>query len=93
MIEENEENNKINEEYYDSIQIKTEKYNNGEYSGEFKEGKREGQGKYTWKTNSIYEGQFKNDNFDGKGVFTWANGEKYIGDFKNGVKEGKGIYE
>ena len=66
--------NEKNDEIYESILIKTEIYNNGKYEGEFKEGKREGHGVYTYNNKSKYEGQFKNDLFDGKGIFTWENG-------------------
>jgi len=33
----------------------------GQYNGEFRQGKREGQGKMIWADGSVFEGQWKND--------------------------------
>ena len=42
---------------------------NGFYVGEWRNGKRHGQGKYTFVNGSYYEGSFKNDKSDGKGIY------------------------
>jgi len=33
----------------------------GQYKGEFRQGKREGQGKMIWADGSVFEGHWKND--------------------------------
>src|SRR6185503_19686974 len=38
------------------------------YTGDFKNGYPEGEGKYTWKNGSTYEGSWKHGLFDGKGT-------------------------
>lgn len=42
-------------------------------SGEFKFGKREGKGVFTWHDGERYEGGFKNDKRDGFGTYYYAN--------------------
>ena len=44
-------------------------YNNGIYSGSFKNNLREGHGKYTYNNNEIYEGKWKNNLKEGKGNY------------------------
>ena len=55
---------------------KLTKYKDGEYEstyeGEFKNDKKEGNGKYTFPNGSIYEGEWKNDVAFGKGKITPA---------------------
>ena len=62
------------------------------YKGEFKEGKANGKGIYTWANGSKYEGEYKDGKMHGKGIITWANGSKYEGEYKDGKMHGKGIY-
>ena len=61
------------------------------YIGDFKEDKRTGKGKYTWKSGEYYEGEFVNGLFEGMGTYHFA-GDKtspYTGLFSGGkiVKE------
>lgn len=67
------------------------------YTGDFKNGYPDGQGKYTWKNGSWYEGAWKNGLFDGQGTLSakteagndsssvttgfWKKG-KYIGKYE-----------
>ena len=77
--------------------VKTEYYDNGDkYVGEWKDGKRHGQGKYTfgngrWKGDK-YVGQFLDDKFHGQGTYTFADGRKYIGQWKDSEKQGRGTF-
>jgi hypothetical protein len=68
--------------------------------GEFREGKRHGQGKCIFANKDIYEGEWKEDLFDGKGKYSYWNPtltqekqiETYEGEWREGVKHGKGLY-
>ena len=77
------------------------------YVGEFKDGKRHGQGTYTWYDpfNKDYEnkyvGQWKDDKQSGQGTWTltcvftlkWKElHAKYVGQWKDGKKHGQGTY-
>ncbi|HNK94126.1 MAG TPA: hypothetical protein PKK42_13900, partial [Leptospiraceae bacterium] len=58
--------------------------------GEFKDGKKNGQGTMKFKDGAVYEGGFRNDKSHGKGVLQFAEGDKYVGDFENGNFNGIG---
>ena len=66
--------------------------NSSNYTGEFKNGMRNGQG--VWisggKPSDIYEGEYENDMKHGFGLYKWANGSSYEGYFKADRKHGKG---
>jgi len=53
-------------------------------------GKKNGQGTYTWANGDRYEGQWRNDSITGKGTFTWHTGEVYTGEWLNDMKHGYG---
>jgi len=44
------------------------------YQGHFKDGKKEGFGKFLWADKAKYEGDFHNNNLEGKGRFVWNDG-------------------
>ena len=77
---------------YKKIIIHTVKYIDGNYTGEIKNGMRDGRGIRIWNDGERYEGDWKFDKRDGKGIYILRTGEKYEGDFKNGEMDGKGIY-
>lgn len=60
------------------------------YVGEHKDGKRHGNGTYTWANGNVYVGDWKDDKEDGTGTYTWANGAVYVGEYKDDKKDGKG---
>ena len=72
----------------------------GCYTGDVKNGKPEGKGKFAyWDNNDtysmVYEGEFSNGTFNGKGKETEKEGERniirvYEGEFKNGNYDGYG---
>jgi hypothetical protein len=69
----------------------TKKYTNGnKYQGNFKDGKRNGYGKFIWATGSKYKGQWVNNKRQGKGEEILADGTSYVGDFNNDQKHGNG---
>ena len=70
----------------------TKIYPNGEYIGEFLNGKENGKGILHIAPGFSYEGDFKNGQQNGRGVYTWPSGDKYEGEFINGEINGKGKY-
>ena len=60
------------------------------YEGEFKNGLRNGQGKYTMSDGFVYEGTWRDDQIQGAGVARYPTGQIYEGQFKQGVPHGKG---
>ena len=60
------------------------------YVGEYKDGKRNGQGTITWSDGKNYVGEFKDGKFNGHGKLTWSDGKKYVGEFKDGEEDGQG---
>ena len=54
------------------------------YVGEYKDGKRNGQGTVTWSDGKNYVGEFKDGKFNGHGKLTWSDGRKYVGEYKDG---------
>jgi len=67
-----------------------------EYHGEFKAGKKDGQGVKTWPNGDRYEGGFADDRKEGVGKYTWGRGpwqgESYEGAFRDDRREGFGTY-
>lgn len=71
----------------------TMKYANGQiYVGDWVDGDREGQGRWTWPDGGFYDGEWKNGKRHGQGTFTWANGSYYEGGWKDGKYNGQGKY-
>ena len=72
-------------------------YANGDkYVGEFMNGKKNGQGSFTfgkgeWEGDKCL-GEWMNDMLNGQGTYTWASGNKYVGEFKDDKKHGQGTY-
>ena len=73
------------------------KWAGDKYVGEWKDGKRTGQGIYTFYNGNIYIGEFKDGKVSGQGTFTFGSGsewsgDKYVGQFKNNKRNGQGTY-
>ena len=56
----------------------------GKYVGEFRDGKRHGQGTFTWASGSKYVGEYRDGKINGQGTYTFANGSKYVGYWNDG---------
>lgn len=70
-----------------------QRWSNGDqYIGEFKEGQRNGRGKFIWKNGTTYEGQFINDEIHGLGSKLFEDTSTYVGDFRNNLFWGLGTY-
>jgi hypothetical protein len=54
------------------------------YEGDYREGKVNGRGRYTWASGSRFEGEFRDDRPNGQGAFTQVNGTVFSGVWKNG---------
>ena len=76
-----------------SLKQKISPQNGTKFEGQFKEGKRNGQGTYTYPDGRKYEGDWKDDKpWNGQEVYTSPIGMKYVGGFKDGKKHGQGTY-
>jgi hypothetical protein len=64
---------------------------NYSYEGEFKNGKKYGQGVETFANGSQYNGSFKNGLRHGMGKFFTTTGYTYTGEWQYGVKQGYGV--
>lgn len=60
------------------------------YEGEYKNGVREGRGKFIHSDGSVMEGSFVNGQFTGEGKVTTEDGHSYIGHFVNYRRHGVG---
>ena len=75
----------------------TQTYEDGSaYVGEFKDGKKNGQGTFTfgkgkWDGDK-YVGEWKNGKQNGLGTYTWSDGRKYVGEWKDGKPWNGTIY-
>ena len=58
------------------------------YSGEYKNGIREGKGKYNYRDGRTVEGTWKNDTLSGPGTFVDKNKRTYVGSWEKGKMEG-----
>ena len=76
----------------DVVLVKKKIFENGEYTGQFKDGKMEGRGTFYFNNGDKYEGEIKNNIFEGKGAYYYHNGEKYVGDFKKNMRDGRGVF-
>ena len=70
--------------------------NGSKYMGEWKDGKKHGQGTFTygkgkWEGEK-YVGEFKHGYRNGQGTYTWSDGDKYVGKFKDDKPNGQGTY-
>ena len=66
-------------------------FNEGDiYDGNWKLGKKDGEGKKEYANGKKYEGHWENDHINGKGKMTYDNGDIYEGDWKHSEKHGNG---
>ena len=66
--------------------------NGTKYMGEWKDGKRHGQGNMTYHDGRKYVGEWKDGGKNGQGTFTSPDGEKYVGEWKDNKFHGQGTY-
>lgn len=66
--------------------------NGDTYEGDYKNGIREGKGRYTFVAGGWYKGDWANGVKHGEGTFRYPDKSKYIGEWKEGLKHGHGTY-
>jgi hypothetical protein len=64
--------------------------NNVSYSGEWKNGRKHGQGRLIYSNSNVYQGEFREGNRHGIGRLDYSSGNYYIGTWKYDKKEGEG---
>lgn len=64
--------------------------NGTRYTGDFRDGKFEGQGVLILANGEKYVGHFQNGHPNGEGVLNYADGGKYTGHWVNGLRDGQG---
>lgn len=67
-------------------------YDDGTYTGEWKNGLYHGEGAYLWSDGDKYTGQWANDQKNGYGTYLWNSGAKYEGLWVNNNPHGFGKY-
>ena len=60
------------------------------YEGEFREGKRHGQGVMEWRDGTRYEGEWSEGRRHGQGVYTFPDGKRYEGEWRDSERHGLG---
>mmetsp|Transcript_72675 Transcript_72675/g.151799 ORF Transcript_72675/g.151799 Transcript_72675/m.151799 type:complete len:231 (-) Transcript_72675:236-928(-) len=75
-------------------------YPNGDlYSGEIRDAKRQGQGKYVWKAaeegkhGGVYEGEYDGNKKNGKGQMKYPDNGTYDGQWQDGLRHGNGTFK
>ena len=66
-------------------------YENGSYTGFWKNGQKSGFGFYVWNDKSSYYGEWGNDKMTGFSQYTYPNGNQYFGNFLNSKFHGNGV--
>ena len=70
--------------WYDN-KLSNNKFFRDRYVGQWKEGKRDGYGKFFYSNGSIYEGYWKNNKKEGFGILSFQDRTKILGTFKNDI--------
>ena len=69
-----------------TITFRKGKWEGDKYIGEWKYGKYDGHGTYTWSHGEKYVGEWKGGKRNGQGTNTWSDGRKYVGELKDGKR-------
>lgn len=63
----------------------------GKYTGNFKDGIKDGLGSMGFITGARYEGMWSQGRMHGKGLYIWADGRRYEGEWVRGERHGAGM--
>lgn len=66
--------------------------NGGQYVGEYKNDKADGEGNYTWPDGQTYTGHWTDDLRNGRGTTVYPSGEQYSGDYRADKRNGEGTF-
>ena len=77
--------------FKDCDNIQKIKYDDSEYEGQMKDGKKHGKGITRFYSGAAYQGEYKEGKMHGKGIYKYRSGSIYNGEFKENKLEGKGI--
>jgi len=58
--------------------------NRGTYVGEYRNGRANGKGSWSFPSGNKYIGEFRDDQFHGQGTYTFSDGQKHVGEFRFG---------
>ena len=73
--------------------VATETWPDGwKYVGEYRDGKKNGQGTLTWPDGDKYVGEWRDNKRNGQGTLTWPDGDKYVGEWRDDKRNGQGTY-
>ena len=64
----------------------------GQYEGEFVQGKKDGRGIWMGPDDMVYDGQYRQDKRHGHGTLTIQDGSMYQGEWKEGKFDGQGVW-
>ncbi len=84
--------NMSTEEVEEYIKHVTIPWFGGNYTGQVKDGKPDGQGKIIIPEKAEYAGEWKDGKPDGFGNMKYAGGATYVGEFASGTRHGQGTY-
>ena len=62
------------------------------YEGEYRDGKENGRGLYTYANGSRIEAEFRDGRINGRGTAAWGTGSGYEGEWRDGKLHGRGTY-
>lgn len=62
------------------------------FTGNYLDGKKNGEGVFLYPDGSKYEGSWLNDLREGWGTYTYPNGDTYEGEWYQGRRHGQGVY-
>lgn len=65
-------------------------YEDGQYSGYWKNKKRHGSGDFYWNEGNHYSGEWREDKMSGHGFLEYKNGDRFSGIWLNGKRDGPG---
>ena len=74
-----------------SGEVISQKYPDGTYTGQMKDGKRDGYGKMAYSSGAVYQGYWADDVRSGYGKQTDADGSVYCGEWADDAQNGMGI--
>ena len=64
----------------------------GSYTGEMREGNRNGRGVSTDREGGRYDGDWRDNKRSGRGVYTWPDGRLYVGEWEDDRPHGGGTF-